>query len=229
MNKITSFLKKEFYSFSVAERVVFPLIFFIVCGISIASKDDLLVLSASALNILFLLLAGKAKYYCNIFGATGSVLYVYISYQNKLYGTCALYLFVYIPMTISAFILWRKHLKSGTIEIQKTQLTNKIFSFYILVGLIISTITYFILKHFGDVHPVLDAFITILSILGQILSVKRCFQQWHVWICVNAITFIMWLDLYLAGTPAIAMVFVWLMYTVMSFYFYLIWKKELRQ
>lgn len=229
MHRILSFLKNEFYSFSLMERFVFPLIIFIVFGISVVSKDNFLVLSTSILNILFILLAGKAKYYCNVFGAIGSILYIYIAYQNKLFGTCALYLFVYIPMTTSAFILWRKHLKSGTAEIQKTQLTNKVYLLYILSCFIATIITYFILKYFGDIHPVMDAFITIFSIFGQLLSVKRCFQQWHLWIFVNILSFVMWLDLALSGTPAIAMVFVWFIYSVTAIYFYFIWKKDLKQ
>ena len=48
--------------------------------------------------------------------------------------------------------------------------------------------------------PYIDSFTTIFSIFGQILTVKRCVEQWYVWFFVNLISLIMWIYAYINGS-----------------------------
>ena len=58
------------------------------------------------------------------------------------------------------------------------------------------------------------------------LTVKRCIEQWIVWIIINGLSFIMWLDIALKGEKVYSTVFMWGVYFILAIYFYIVWKKE---
>ena len=61
----------------------------------------------------------------------------------------------------------------------------------------------------------------------MLLTVKRCIEQWYIWIIVNALTLVMWFNAYINGSNSLVLVFMWLTYLVLAFYFLKEWKKEL--
>ena len=80
----------------------------------------------------------------------------------------------------------------------------------------------------NDASPVLDAIATIFSIIGMYLTVKRCIEQWYMWIIVNFVSMIMWIDLILQGSKSISTVVMWIVYLIIGIYFLLEWKKEVK-
>ena len=83
------------------------------------------------------------------------------------------------------------------------------------------------LKYSNDMTPILDGITTILSVLGMYLTVKRCIEQWLIWIIVNSLTIMMWLKVSINNTATYPTVLVWCIYLAMGVYFYFKWKKEL--
>ena len=67
------------------------------------------------------------------------------------------------------------------------------------------------------------------SILGLFLTVKRCIEQWYVWIIVNGLSAIMWIIAYTHGSNCFATVLMWLIYFILSFYFLYNWKIEINK
>jgi nicotinamide mononucleotide transporter len=75
----------------------------------------------------------------------------------------------------------------------------------------------------------MDGITTFLSIIGMYLTVKRCYEQWIVWFCVNALSFVMWLKIAMSGERVYSTVIMWAVYTILAVYFYIKWKREIRQ
>ena len=60
------------------------------------------------------------------------------------------------------------------------------------------------------------------------LTVKRCIEQWIVWMIVNGLSFIMWLNLVIHGVKTYSTLVMWGVYFILAIYFYFEWKKEIR-
>jgi len=99
---------------------------------------------------------------------------------------------------------------------------------YLLIAtILVSVIAIYVLGYFNDAQPIKDGITTVFSVVGMYLTVRRCIEQWLIWIVVNGLSFIMWLNAVMHGAKAYATVIMWAFYFVAAIYFYLAWKKEL--
>ena len=191
--------------------------------------DSWIAIISAFCGITYTILAGKGVPICYPIGVTGSCFYAYLSFASHLWGNLLLYICYYIPMQIIGFFKWNKNLKSDKYEIIKTTLSKKERITLIAISISITILTVLILAHFGDKNPVIDGITTILSILGMYLTVKRCIEQWIVWIIVNGLSYIMWLDIALKGAKVYSTVFMWSVYFILAIYFFITWKKEIKK
>ena len=211
------------------EIIAFILIYVLLFVHAIIRQDSIIAVISAFCGISYTILAGKGIPICYPIGVTGSSLYVYLSFLSNLWGNLLLYACYYIPMQIIGFFKWNKNLKDNKYEIVKEKLSNKEKIFLILISTIISVFVIFILAHYGDKNPVFDGITTVFSILGMYLTVKRCIEQWVIWMVVNGLSFIMWLDIALKGERVYSTVFMWGVYFILAIYFYITWKKELKE
>ena len=224
---LIEFVKKEFNNFGKYERILFPLIIFLIAIISLIIGDNKIALVSAICGISYTVLAGKGKISCYFIGMIGTFCYSYISFINGFYGNLALYMLYYFPMEIIGIYKWSKHLKKETQEVIKTKLSNKERIIYFLVALVASMLVSIILRFLGDSKPFIDGFATVFSIFGQLLTVKRCIEQWHVWFFVNLLSLIMWIFAYVNGSNCFATILMWAVYLVLSIYFLQAWKREI--
>lgn len=192
------------------------------------SRGDYIVAVISAIcGITYTVFAGYGTPVCYLFGITGSGFYIFLSFQNALWGNLLLYLLYYIPMQILGFFKWREHLKQGKNEIVKISISKKesliITGLCVLASLIMTLILYYL----KDTHPILDGITTVVSIGGMYLTVKRALEQWVAWMVVNALSLVMWLKVALSGERVYSTVMMWAVYLFLAFYFYFEWKKEI--
>lgn len=221
-------IKFEFKNWGKYERVLFPLVLVLTVIISIVIGDNKIALVSAICGMCYTILAGKGKISCYFIGMIGTFCYSYLSFKNGFYGNLALYMFYYFPMEIIGILKWRKHLKKDVREIVKTRLSNKDRILYSSIAMILSVIFSFVLKLFNGSTPFLDGTITVLSVIGQLLTVKRCIEQWHVWFVVNLLSLIMWICAYINGSNCFATIIMWAVYLVLSVYFLQAWKKEMK-
>lgn len=226
--KVSEFIKKELSGWGKVERIVFPLEILLIILISILMNDSKIALLSAICGISYTILAGKGKISCYLFGLCGTMCYAYLAFQNGLYGNLALYAMYYFPMQIVGIFKWKKYLKKNSQEIIKTKLSSKERIYYALGSFVFSVVLYFVLKNLQDLSPFMDSVTAILSIVGLVLTVKRCIEQWYVWFIVNGISTIMWLNAYLHGSNCFATILMWATYFVLSVYFLHTWKKEIR-
>ena len=224
---LKNFIKSELQGWQKKEILFLSIVFLFIFVNAIIVKDNIIAVISAVCGIMYSSIAGKGKLSCYFFGLAGSFCYSYLSFKNALWGNLILYACYYIPMQITGIFAWKKHLKKESQEIEKIQLTNKqrlkIFS----VASIICLATIFVLKITGDKSPVFDGITTILSIFGMYFTVKRYLEQWVVWIIVNGLSSIMWLKVVLSGANTWSTFIMWVVYFILSIYFYRTWKKEL--
>lgn len=226
--RIFEFIKKEFQNFGKYERIFFPLVILMIIAISIFLKDSKIALLSAICGISYTILAGKGRISCYFIGITGTFCYCYLSFINGFYGNLLLYALYYLPMEIIGIFKWKKHLKKEKQEIEKTSLTNKERTIYLACGLFLTSLLSVILQISGDSKPILDASTTVFSIFGQLLTVKRCIEQWYIWFFVNLLSLIMWIYAYINGSNCFATVLMWFVYLILAIYFLRNWQKELK-
>lgn len=227
--ELTEFVKKELNGWKKIEIIgLFTVLTLILINAIIVKDNPIAVISAFC-GILYTIIAGKGKISCYFFGLSGSWCYVWLSFINSLWGNMLLYLCYYIPMQILGIFKWKKHLKKDTKEIVKTRLSNKNRIILLFIGVLGSIITSIILHYFHDKSPIADGITTFLSVLGMYLTVRRAIEQWVIWMVVNGISALMWINLVLHGTKTYSTVIMWVVYFVLAIYFYYEWKKVLNK
>lgn len=221
-------IQKELQGWKIYEVIgLFAVLTFIFIN-AIFTKDNPIAVCSAFCGILYTTIAGKGKISCYLFGLMGSWCYIWLSFKNALWGNMLLYLCYYIPMQVLGIFKWRKHLESKSREIIKTQLAMPERLKLIVIGTFGCIVTSFILAYFNDKSPVIDGVTTFLSILGMYLTVRRCIEQWVIWMVVNGLSFIMWANLVIHGTRAYSTVIMWGAYFILAIYFYFTWRKDLR-
>ena len=130
-------------------------------------------------------------------------------------------------MQIIGIIKWAKKINKKTGEIIKTCLSKKEKMQYFAITLFATIIFGIILNYFGGKTPFMDSTTTIFSIVAQILTVKRCIEQWYLWFIVNILTLTMWIIAYLNGSNCLATIIMWSTYVFLAIYFLKRWQKEI--
>lgn len=227
--ELTEFVKKELNGWKKIEIIGLFTVLTLILINAIIVKDNPIAVMSAFCGILYTIIAGKGKISCYFFGLSGSWCYVWLSFLNSLWGNMLLYLCYYIPMQILGIFKWKKHLKKDTKEIVKTRLSNKNRITLLFIGVLGSIITSIILHYFHDKSPIADGITTFLSVLGMYLTVRRAIEQWVVWMIVNGISALMWINLVLHGTKTYSTVIMWVVYFVLAIYFYFEWKKVLNK
>lgn len=223
---VIDLIKSEFLNFKKYEIIFFTIVLFVICLVSFVLNDNKIALISSICGISYTILAGKGKISCYFIGIIGTLCYSYLAYKNGFYGNLFLYSLYYLPMEIIGIFKWKKHLKKDIREIEKTSLTKKERIIYFSLAIITSIIFTIVLFLLGGKNPFFDSFSTILSILGQLLTVKRCIEQWYIWFIVNFLSLIMWITAYIEGADCMATIIMWSVYIILSIYFLIDWKKD---
>lgn len=226
--EIVKFLKEEFRSFGKYERFLFPLVLVVTVLISVLIGDNKIALVSALCGMSYTILAGKGKVSCYFIGIIGTFCYSYIAFINGFWGNLSLYMLYYLPMEIIGIFKWKKHLKRETREVVKTNLSKKDRYIYISIVLTGSGLLSVVLNLMGDSNSIIDATTTVMSIAGQLLTVKRCVEQWYVWFIVNLLSLVMWVVAYINGSNCFATIIMWAVYLVLSVYFLVGWKRELK-
>lgn len=228
-SKIKEFVKAELSGWKKVEIIALCVIFSIIFINAFLLKDNVIAVISAVCGILYSTIAGKGKVSCYLFGLTGTCCYSWLSYDNGLWGNLVLYMCYYFPMQVLGIFEWRKHLKEKTKEIVKVQMTKSQVVKLVLLAILACTLAIFVIKLLKGSSPVFDGITTVLSVFGMYLTVKRSIEQWIIWMIVNGLSSIMWLNLVLHGAKTFSTLLMWVVYFLLSIYFYINWRKELKK
>lgn len=226
MEKIKKILKNEITGWRAWEITWLLLATAVILGVSIYWKDNPSGILAALTGIWCVILTGKGKLSSFWFGIINTVFYAIVAWQARYWGEVMLNLIYYLPTNFLGMYLWSKNMNKENEEVVKTRLNFK-ESTIIYLAAILCTIGYgFILKSMNGELPFIDAMSTVFSVFAQILCIKRCMEQWIVWIIVDVVTVGMWVWAFINGTGDIATILMWSIYLINAVIMFIKWTKE---
>lgn len=194
-----------------------------------AWDDTILGLITSITGMLCVVLVAKGKVSNFYFGMIQTGTYAFISYGYGLYGEVMLNGLFYFPLQFVGIYLWNRNRTTTTIkgeDIEISTLSKKGW-FVTLASFVVIFILYaFLLKKIGGNVVWIDSATTTLSVIAQLLMLKRYTEQWLFWIAVNVFSIILWVKaLLLQGGNDVSMLVMWSAFLINSIYGYYNWSK----
>lgn len=189
--------------------------------------DSLIGLISSMTGMICVVLVAKGKISNYYFGIVQASTYAYISYSYGLYGEAMLNGLFYLPIQFIGIYLWRKNLTTKSTvgeDVKVKRLTSKGWITLIAVSVVASVIYAYVLSAIGGQQVRLDSVAVVLSIIAQVLMLKRFAEQWVLWIVVNILSIILWIIvLTQTGGNDWSMLVMWSAFLINSIYGYINW------
>ncbi|GAF11087.1 ribosyl nicotinamide transporter, PnuC-like [Bacillus sp. JCM 19046] len=194
-----------------------------------AWQDSLIGLISSITGMLCVVLVAKGKVSNYYFGMVQTSTYAYIAYTYSLYGESMLNAFFYLPIQFIGIYLWRKNRTANSVsgeDVSVKKLTKSGWLYVALIAVAASLLYAEILSAIGGQQVRIDSVAVVLSIIAQILMLKRYAEQWVLWIVVNALTITLWIIVLVeTGGNDWSMLVMWTAFLFNSIYGYLNWLK----
>ena len=197
----------------------------IILILSLIWKDNTIGIICALTGIWCVILTGKGKLSSFLFGTVNTLLYAYVAFYAKYYGEVMLNLLYYFPTNIIGMIAWRRHFDYDTGEVSKTRLSLRSSLITYLITAVAIILYGLILKKLGGNQPFIDSMSTVISLVAQILLIRRYMEQWILWIVVDVVTVIMWAVNFAHGGGDIATLLMWIIYLVNAVIMFVRWYK----
>lgn len=197
-----------------------------IVGISLTwwDADDALhsslSLVAAVTGVMYTMLAGRGWVACYAFGLVNAPIYAYLSWRWDYYGDMMLNLY-YFVMMIPGLVCWRRNqMAEGSGEIVRTRLSGR-ERWVWTVAIVMATVgLYVILRVIGGNRPLCDSLTNVLSVAAMVLTVKRCIEQWVMWLAVDAIEVFMWWH---TGSSSWSILAMWGLFLIDGTYSFWLW------
>lgn len=187
-------------------------------------NDTLLGLFASLTGMLTVVLVAKGKIANYYFGIANVAAYGFIALQSQYYGEVMLNWGFFLPAQFVGIYLWSSNMSAdGLVEAEGLSNWQRVLWG---VGSIVAIGGYgLFLKLLNGNLPYFDATSTVLSVIAQVLMLKRATEQWVVWIVIDVVSIYMWSTTFLETGKGITMVMMWSAYLVNACYGWWNWRK----
>lgn len=226
MNNLSKFLKEECSGWKKWEVIWLIFANLIILGVSAYLGDNALGIITSMTGVTCVILVGKGKMSNYIFGTVNVLLYALTAWKARYYGDVMLNLLYYFPTNIIGWFVWMRHVDKESNEVYKERMTVKQDIIVTLISIIGIFAYSYILKLLGGNLPLVDSMSTVLSIVAQILMIKRYTEQWIVWIVVDVVSVIMWMAALFGEGQSIAVLMMWAVYLANAIIMFVKWYKE---
>jgi len=189
--------------------------------------DSLLGLISSLSGMLCVVLVAKGKISNYYFGVVQTATYAYISYTYGLYGEAMLNVLFYLPIQFIGIYMWNRNKTNQAVlgeDVQVKRLTRRGWIITVSVSVVASVVYAELLRVIGGQQVRLDSVAVVLSIIAQILMLKRYAEQWVLWIVVNLLSIALWvITLVNTGGNDWTIMAMWSAFLVNSVYGYVNW------
>ena len=200
----------------------------VILGLSVYWQDSWTSRLAALSGVWCVVLTGMGKRSSFIFGLVNAILYAMVAFQARYYGEVMLNVLYFIPMNFVGWFVWKKHVNATTGEVVKKRLSFKT-SLVVYAATAVAILSYgLVLKALDGKLPYIDSMTTVVSVIAQILSIKRLTEQWVLWIAVDVATVFMWAVHFAQGGESIATLAMWSVYLINAFIMFMRWNKEAR-
>lgn len=200
-----------------------------IFGLSVYWKDSSAGIIAAISGVIYVILTGKGKPSGYIFGVVNVLLYAYVSLGAKYYGEVMLNILYYLPMNFVGWFVWKRNMDSSTGEVKKKRLSKK--SAGLIFGLTFAAVLLYgeVLRRLGGNMVYMDSMSTVISVVAQILCVKRYIEQWILWIVVDIVTIVMWIFAFFNGGESVSVLIMWILFLINGFIIYFKWNRDINK
>lgn len=227
--KMQKYVKSELTGWKKMEVAWLAIASAVILALSIYWKDSMIGIMSALTGVWCVILTGKGKRSSFIFGTINVLFYAYIAFGAKYYGEVMLNLSYYFPMNFVGWFAWNKHMNEENGEVIKSSLPRK-KGIILYVCTAVAIFLYgLMLRALNGNLPFVDSMSTVVSVVAQILSVKRLTEQWVLWIVVDVVTVIMWAVNFANGGESIATLLMWSIYLLNAIIMYIRWKREVKE
>ena len=222
-------LKRMWNEWTIFEKIWLAVFTTINIYLFFAWEDSLIGLISSITGMICVVLVAKGKISNFYFGIIQTGTYAYISYTYGLYGETMLNGLFYLPFQFIGLYLWNKNKTQASTKGEDVIVKRLDKKQWIQLSLIVvvSTIIYAYFLHLiGGQQIRIDSAAVVLSVVAQILMVKRYAEQWALWIAVNILSISLWaIVLITTGGNDWSMFVMWSAFLINSVYGYINWIK----
>lgn len=101
------FLKHELSGWKAWEIIWLAAACTVITALSVHWGDDALGITMALTGVLCVILTGKGKMSCYLFGLVNTVLYAWIAFEARYYGEVMLNACYYVPMQFVGWFMWK--------------------------------------------------------------------------------------------------------------------------
>lgn len=226
MDKLKRYIKTELKNWKAIEVFWLLAAMITILILSVYWKDSWIGITATVTGVACVVMTGKGKLSSYIFGIVNVLFYAYIAYYAKYYGEVMLNMLYYLPMNFVGLYVWKKHMNEETGEVEKKRMSVRNSVIVFLTTGVTIFIYGIILWKMGGNLPFVDSMSTVVSVVAQILCIKRYVEQWILWIVVDIVTVIMWIAAFFNGGESVATLLMWSIYLINAVIMFIKWNKE---
>ncbi len=167
-------LKPNLKYFSKADIILWcSSVSLIVLSFCIFDKENYLTLIASLVGITSLIFIAKGNPFGQLLMVFFSMIYGIISYACAYYGEMITYVGMSLPMALFALASWLRNPYGKRAEVKVSTIGKKEPWFICLLTVIVTTIFYFVLKHFNTANLIVSTFSISTSFIAVYLTFRR--------------------------------------------------------
>lgn len=166
----------------------------ITCGI--VFKSSALTILCSLFGVIGVFFIAKGMVIGQFISTVYCILYVVMSYFNKLYGEMLVNLAVTFPTYIVTIVLWMKNLSKQDKVVKVNKNLSKLEWSLFFVGFGCSTVGfYFLLRAFHTAHLLISTFSVVAGAMAGYLAMRRCEYNFIFYILSNSVCICLWMFL----------------------------------
>jgi len=187
----------------------------------LSNKTELL---GAILGILYIQFSIRQSILTWPTGLLTSLLYVVVFYKSALYAAMGLQVY-YVAISVYGWYYWLKGKNANNKSLLPVLRTNKKLWLKLgIISILIYSVILFILIRFSNSEvPFMDSLTTSLSIVATWMLAKKYIENWIIWIFVDFVS--IGLYFYMSLWPTVVL---FIVYTIMAFFGYIEWKKDLK-
>lgn len=220
-NQLAEQLKHEFLSGWKPFEVAWLFLFITAQVVTyIYYPDSALAMIAGISGVICNVFVSKGKISNYFFGLIFAYSYFYVAWGANYLGEMNTTLYVYIPAQFIGYFLWKQNMQhaEGSDAVIAKALSVKGWAIVLALMSVGTLLFVQALNAAGGSSTGLDGLTTIIVVTAQALMLLRYREQWLLWIVLNILSIILWVD-----NPS--MYIMYTAYLLNSIYGYYNWTK----
>ena len=151
-------------------------------------------LISGCLGVCSVCLTAQGNILFFFFGFAQVVTYLYLCLKAHLYGEVAINVYYFVTL-IYGIYAWRKRLRPEDSKHVRTRRLPWAVWLTIVCGILVVSagVGWLLQTYTDDPTPYLDSFVSVTSVVAQILMIMVYRDQWLLWLTVDVVSIAMWL------------------------------------